>query len=105
MTIAYERNTSLAVDTNVLSKCGDEYLDIANQLIDMATELDNCLLDLKENGWTTEAGSAFQKMTETNWKQNIEKYADLLITLDGILKSATTKYEDLITNHIEQTKL
>jgi len=60
---------------------------------------------LSESGWTTPAGTAFHKMTQTNWKNNIEKYADLLDTLDDILVQASKKYDDLVVNYIEKTKL
>ena len=105
MALAYEGNTSLAFDTTDLRQQGSRYGSIATELRNMATNLDNCLQELKNNGWTTPAGSAFHKMTETNWKANIEKYASLLDTLKSILESAANEYDGLVTSHIEQTKL
>lgn len=102
--LAYEK-ADLAFDTGALRQYGSEYANIAKELRDMATKLDNCLSDLKENGWTTPAGTAFHKMTETNWKNNIEKYAALLDTLKSILDDAANQYDQLVSNHIEQTKL
>ncbi len=105
MSLAYERNVDLAFDTDVLRDCARKYADIAKELRTMSTNLDQCLLDLKENGWTTPAGTAFYEMTKTNWKENIEKYADLLETLEDILNDASKSYDDLVENHIEKTKV
>lgn len=105
MALANEGNTSLAFDTTTLRQYGNRYGQIAGELRRMSTKLDNCLRELKESGWTTPAGSAFHKMAETNWEENIEKYAGLLDTLKEILDHASKKYDDLVTNHIEKTKL
>lgn len=105
MALAYEGNTDLAFDTTVLRDYGNRYSEIAKDLRNMASKLDDCLRDLKDSGWTTPAGSAFQKMAQTNWKDNIEKYADLLDTLKDILDQASKKYDNLVTNHIEKTKI
>ena len=105
MSLAYKTNVDLAFNTSVLRNCGVEYADIAMELRKMATDLDNCLKDLKENGWTTPAGTAFHEMTEVNWQENIKKYAALLDTLKEILYNAANQYDDLVVNHIEKTKI
>lgn len=105
MALAHEGNTNLAFDTAVLQDYGNRYGQIAEDLRNMATNLDNCLQELKDNGWTTPAGTAFYKMTQTNWKDNIDKYANLLDTLKNILAQAATEYDNLVTNHIEKTKI
>ena len=105
MALANEGNTNLAFDTTTLRQYGNRYGQIATQLRQMSSKLDNCLSDLKQSGWTTPAGTAFHKMAETNWEENIEKYANLLDTLKNILDQASKKYDDLVTNHIEKTKL
>ena len=105
MALANEGNTDLAFDTVVLRDCGSKYAEIADKLRNMAQKLDDCLQELEDSGWTTPAGTAFHKMTKTNWEENIEKYADLLDTLDSIMQEAAKKYENLVTNHIEKTQL
>ncbi len=105
MGLAYESNTDLAFNTADLRDKAGKYGEIANELRTMAKDLDDCLTELKNNGWTTPAGSAFQKMADTNWKQNIERYAAMLDTLKEILSDAAGQYEALVTDHIEQTKL
>lgn len=105
MALANEGNTDLAFDTLVLKECGREYAKIAEQLRTMAENLDECLQELEDSGWTTPAGSAFHKMAKTNWEENIKKYADLLDTLNDIMQEAAKKYENLVTNHIERTKI
>lgn len=105
MALANEGNTSLAFDTTTLRQYGNKYGLIAGDLRRMSANLDACLRELKESGWTTPAGSAFHKMAETNWEQNIKKYADLLDTLKDILDHASRQYDNLVTNHIEKTKL
>lgn len=105
MALAYEANTDLAYDTDVLRKCGSEYEKIANDLREMAKKLNDLLNDLKNNGWTTPAGSAFQEMVETDWEENIEKYASLLDTLKQILDESSNKYDVLTKDHIEKTVL
>lgn len=105
MSLSYERNTDLAFDTNVLKNCADQYEQVAEKLRAMATKLDNALLELSQSGWTTPAGTAFHKMTQTSWKDNIEKYAALLDTLKKILYEGNSQYENLVSNYIETTKL
>lgn len=105
MALAYEGNTDLAFDTTILREYGNRYAQIAKDLRSMAQRLDNCLQTLEDSGWTTPAGVAFHKMAKTNWEENIEKYADLLDTLKDILDQASNKYDNLITNNIEKTKI
>lgn len=105
MSIAYEKNVDFAVDTDVLRKCGGEYVEVATELRTLAKELNAALEALKNTGWTTPAGHAFQKMADTNWSENIEKYASLLDTLNDILNEAAGDYESFITNYVEKAKL
>lgn len=105
MALANDGNTDLAFDTMILREYGERYGQIASELRDMSAKLDSCLAELKSNGWTTPAGTAFHKMAQTNWEENIEKYADLLDTLNEILRNAAKQYEDLVTNHIDKTKI
>ncbi len=105
MALAYEKNLDLAVDTTLLREYATRYGRIAGDLREMASKLDSCLNELKSNGWTTPAGTAFHKMTNTDWNQNIEKYADLLETLQNILQQAAGEYEVMISAHIEKTRL
>ena len=105
MALAYEGNTDLAFDTTVLREYGNRYAQIAKDLRSMAQKLDDCLQALEDSGWTTPAGTAFHKMAQTNWEDNINKYADLLDTLKDILNQASQKYDHLVTNHIEKTKI
>lgn len=105
MALAHEGNTDLAFDTTTLRDYGNRYGQIAEDLRNMSSRLDDCLTQLKESGWTTPAGTAFHKMAATNWEENIEKYADLLDTLNEILQQAAKDYDNLVTNHIENTKI
>lgn len=105
MQLAHEGNTDLAFDTDVLRDKGKRFGEIADELRKMAQDLDKCLTELKDDGWTTPAGTAFHKMVQVNWEQNIAKYADLLDTLDKILDEAATKYETLVSSHIERTQV
>ncbi len=105
MSLAYESNTSLAFDTSVLENAGNKYRNIADDLRNMAEELDEALAVLEQSGWTTPAGTAFHEMTNTNWGKNIEKYASLLDTLDSILKQAVNEYDSLMTDYVRGTKV
>ena len=105
MPLSYDSNADLAFDTDVFRKCGEEYAIIANRLNTMAENLDKAILELKDSGWTTPAGSAFYALTETNWKNNIKQYADLLINLNEILQDAAKKYDDLVKGCIEKINI
>ena len=105
MELAHEGNTDLAFNTIILREYGNRYGQIAERLRNMSSKLEDCLRELEESGWTTPAGSAFHKMVQTDWEENIDKYADLLDTLKEILNQAAQKYEELVTNHIEKTKI
>lgn len=105
MAIAYEGNTSLAFDTGILRKAAKEYKQVAVDLREMASKLNGLIQNLKDSGWTTRAGTAFYEMTNTNWKQNIEKYASLLDTLQNILTEAADEYEGLVADYIRTTKV
>lgn len=104
MSLATEGRYDLAVDTDALRQAGRDYGDIAQDLRSLAERLDNCLIDLRDSGWTTGAGKAFQTMVSTGWKDNVEKYAALLDTLEKIMDEAAGTYEDLI-QEVERTKL
>ncbi len=105
MALAYEGNTDLTFDTGALRRCGKDYLKVAQDLEGMAARLDSLLTQLSDSGWTTPAGKEFQKMAETNWEENIKRYADLLKTLDSILNEASMYYDNLEDSYIETTKL
>ncbi len=105
MALAYEANTSLAFDTNVLRQCAKRYGRLASELNGMSRNLDRCISVLKESGWTTPAGSAFHEMTNTNWTENIKKYVDLLNTLEQILYRAAEQYESLLSDHVGNTRV
>lgn len=105
MAIAYEGNTDLAFETDILKKGAKEYGEVAKELRDMADKLDKLLVDLAAEGWSTPAGTAFHDMTSINWKNNIEKYAALLDTLNNILVRAAAEYDGLMADHVRTTQL
>ncbi len=105
MAIAYEGNTDLGFDTGVLRQAAREYKDVAAELRRMSSDLDKLLTELKDSGWTTPAGTAFHKMTSANWEKNIERYAALLDTLNGILIKAAGEYDTLMTDYVLATKI
>ncbi len=105
MAIAYESNTDLGFDTAVFRKAAGEYKEVAGELRRMSASLDKLLSDLKDDGWTTPAGTAFYKMVNTNWEKNIEKYASLLDTLNQILIKAAGEYEALMSDYVRTTKI
>ena len=105
MSLAYEGNTDLAFDTAIFREYGNRYGEIAKELRSMAQKLDDYLQELEDSGWTTPAGSAFHKMVQTNWEENIDKYADLLETLNDILNQSADAYDALVVNYIENTKI
>ena len=104
MSLSTESNTDLAFDTSVFREYGSRYSTIATQLRTIAKDLDTCLTELKNSGWTTPAGTAFHEMVQTNWKENMDKYADLLDTLKDILDQSASRYDGLVES-IEKTKL
>lgn len=105
MAIAYEGNTDLAFDTGILRKAASEYKQVAADLRNMSAKLDSLLLELKDSGWTTPAGTAFYQMTNTNWEKNIERYASLLDTLNDVLIKASGEYEGLMTDYVRTTQV
>ena len=100
MAIAYEGNTDLAFDTGVLRKAAREYKEIATELRGLSSDLDRLLQTLKDSGWTTPAGTAFYEMTNTNWEKNIEKYANLLDTLNNASISYALIFLPAYLSHI-----
>ena len=105
MALAYKGNTDLAFDTRELRQCAIQYSNIADDLRNMSDKLDVCIKELKDNGWTTPAGTAFYKMVNMNWRENIEKYAALLDTLKSILDDAACQYDSLVENNVNKTKI
>lgn len=98
-------NTDLAYDTEIFRQCATTYGETAENLRGLVRELNDCLHTLTESGWTTPAGIKFLDMVDRNWEKNIEKYANLLDTLQDILVEAAEKYDGLTALHIERTKL
>ncbi len=105
MALAYGANADLIFDTERLADAGKRYGQAAGKLRAMASGLDELLNDLSSSGWTSPAGMAFCEMADTNWKENIEKYASLLESLDEILDEAAKEYEDLAVYQIEAAQL
>ncbi len=102
---AFEGNTSLSFDTGVLTDAAGKYLEYAEELREQVKELDDLLNDLKDTGWTTQAGKDFQEMAKINWGENIEKYAKMLEMLSKVLTDAAGEYDSLVDNNIRQTKV
>lgn len=44
-------------------------------------------------------------MVNTNWENNIKKYASLLDTLNSILIKAAGEYDTLMTDYVRTTKV
>ncbi len=105
MSIDNQGNTDLAFDTDVFRNSANQYKNVADEMRSMASRLNSLLLTLKSSGWTTPAGTAFQSMVDTNWKQNIDKYAALLDTLCQILIESAGRYDTLMETCVRQTKL
>lgn len=105
MSLDTNKNTDLAYDTEVFREAAMKYHEVAEQLRKKIIDMQKCLDTLTDSGWTTPAGITFLSMVDNNWSKNINKYADLLDTLDQILLDASTKYEELTANYIEKTKL
>ena len=105
MALAYETNSDLAFDTDVLRAQGTEYAKIAGDLSKLASDLDGALEGLAASGWSTPAGSAFHDMTDSGWKDNIEKYVDLLNTLNEVLTEAADAYDALVEDDIRTAKV
>lgn len=103
MNMAYEAGTNLAFDTDLMRKSAQEYSEIAKELRQMSGKLNGLLENLKENGWTTKAGSLFHELVNTNWNDNIELYASMLDTLNDILMESADEYDLLVTESIRQT--
>lgn len=105
MGIANESNVDLSFNTDAMRAYATQYKDIANEMREMAAKLNALLNQLKDSGWTTNAGKAFQKMVEYNWETNMDKYADLLLTLGKILNESANKYDNLVNDYIETLKI
>ena len=105
MALAYESNTDLAFDTDVLIQAGKDYAKVAQDLCALASDLDEALELLAQEGWSTPAGTAFHEMTQNGWQENIAKYVDLLNTLDEILTDAAGQYDELMEDCVRVTCL
>lgn len=105
MSLAYEGNTDLAFNTEELRACGDEYYNVAMNLRSMLAQINECIIVLKETGWTTEAGEVFAKIVNSNWSDNIKKYILLLENLKIILYKAADKYDCLVTEDIDKIQI
>ena len=105
MALAYETNTDLAFDTEVLIQAGKDYAKVAEDLNALASDLDETLELLAQEGWSTPAGTAFYKMTQNGWQENIGKYVDLLNTLNEILTDAANQYNELMESYVRVTSL
>lgn len=103
--MGYSDNTDLAFDTELLKKCATEFADIAQELRGLASNLDARISALQATGWTTQAGRAFYKMTETNWRLEIEKYAAMLEAFKEALNRSAREYDHLVENEISKVEL
>lgn len=98
-------SVDLSFDTEEMELCAGNYHEISGELSDMKKELCALLDDLKNRGWTTDAGKAFSEMVAVDWGDTIDLYCDMLNTLSEILKQAAGKYEALATTEAEAIKV
>ena len=103
--LAYEKNVSLAFDTEVMRECASNYAEVAETLETLSTELTECLQDLTATGWTTPAGTAFSEMVDTDWSKSLAKYISLMNTLSEVLTTSAKEYDNLVTYDIDKVKL
>ena len=77
------------VDTDAfqtaISKYDSEIQNIKNKI----------LINLKDNGWNSEAGEASLKEFEALCTDNIDKYMNIAETLKDVLSQSGTEFENL----------
>lgn len=104
-TLAYEKNVSLAFDTEVMRQCANNYAEVAETLESLSNKLTECLQNLTSTGWTTPAGTAFSEMVDNDWSTSLAKYISLMNTLSEVLNTSATSYDNLVTYDINKVKL
>lgn len=105
MELSSEKNVDLGYDTDLIRDTAKVFADNASLIRDLMDKMDTCLTNLTSTEWTTNAGKAFEAMVDSNWKQNMNRYAGLLEMFDQALRESADKYDELTTDYIETTKL
>lgn len=101
----FGHDVELAYDTEELEQCMEEFAQEAADIRELIQKMKSCIDVLVNEGWTTNAGKAFQTLTENGWEDNMEKYAGAMDALSSALKMSSTLYNELTTDYIQKLEI
>ena len=83
----------LKYDTITMRKTASFYKDIAWRMRNLSSTLKKQITMLKDECWKSDAGTAFLKMYEDGWADNVEKYVLILEEMAVQLNQAAQEYD------------
>lgn len=83
-------------DSDVFSTASKAYGDAYAKLNKLKTNLDNGISDLRTD-WDSEAGKAFFKSYDDDWKTILDQYLNLLAYLQSCIDEAKKEFDPLVT--------
>lgn len=95
--IAYESNNDLCFDTEAFRSAAKVYREKAQTLNDIKSDLIAMIDQLQSVGWKSAAGRAFLNNLQSNWGDDIRRYADLMDMLADCIDQASASFENLRT--------
>lgn len=91
----------LKYDTDVMRQTAVNYSEAAATMLELGTELERQIADLKSTYWRSEAGEEFQNLYKNDWMKSVEKYAAVLQELSNELQHAAGDY-DTVTEKLRR---
>ena len=83
------------VDTDAFQTAISKYDSEIQNINNIKNNIDKILINLKDNGWNSEAGKAALNEFEALCTNNLDKYIKILETLIGVLSQSGTEFENL----------
>lgn len=83
------------VDTDAFQTAISKYDSEIQNINNIKNNINKILINLKDNGWNSEAGEASLKEFEALCTDNIDKYMNIAETLKDVLSQSGSDFENL----------
>lgn len=95
--------SDLKFDTEAFVKSANEYIDLADKMEKLKTDLQNDIQHLVETEWVSDASRAFMAQYQDTWAENVMEYVTFLRYLKELMITAGNEYSAL-AEHVESVE-
>lgn len=84
--------SDLKFDTEAFLKAANEYIDLADKMERLKTDLQEDIAHLVESEWVSDASKAFMEQYQDTWAENVMEYVTFLKYLKELMVTSGTEY-------------